>query len=218
MPGGIFPASYNSGYQIIQAPGYVVIVYEMIHEARIIPLDNSKHLPPAFRLWNGDSRGHWEGNTLVVDITNYNDKGNVATNIATQRIRALPQSEALHVVERFTRVDETTINYEVTVDDPKVFSTPWKVAMPLTLEPKHQPLNTPATRATTRCRTPSAQAVPATRPPGSKPRTASNRRSSARPAGPLADFGPPHVFSPGPPVIVEAAEGSRPRQVASIRR
>jgi hypothetical protein len=138
VPGGIFPASYNSGYQIIQAPGYVVIVYEMIHEARIIPLDNSKHLPPAFRLWNGDSRGHWEGNTLVVDITNYNDKGNVATNIATQRIRALPQSEALHVVERFTRVDETTINYEVTVDDPKVFTTPWKVAMPLTLEPKHQ--------------------------------------------------------------------------------
>jgi hypothetical protein len=138
VPGGIFPASYNSGYQIIQAPGYVVIVYEMIHEARIIPLVDGKHLSPAIRLWNGDSRGHWEGNTLVVDITNYNDKGNVATNIATQRIRALPQSEALHVVERFTRVDEGTIDYEVTVDDPKVFTTPWKVAMPLTLEPKHQ--------------------------------------------------------------------------------
>jgi hypothetical protein len=138
VPGGIFPASYNSGYQIIQAPGYVVIVYEMIHEARIIPLADGKHLPPAIRLWNGDSRGRWEGHTLVVDITNYNDKGNVATNIATQRIRALPQSENLHVVERFTRIDETTINYEVTVDDPKVFATPWKVAMPLTMEPNHQ--------------------------------------------------------------------------------
>jgi hypothetical protein len=138
VPGGIFPASYNSGYQIIQAPGYVVIVYEMIHEARVIPIGDTKHLPPAIRLWNGDSRGHWEGDTLVVDITNYNNKGNVATNIATQRIRALPQSEDLHVVERFTRVDDTTINYEVTVSDPKVFSAPWKVAMPLTMEPKHQ--------------------------------------------------------------------------------
>jgi hypothetical protein len=138
VPGGIFPASYNSGYQIIQAPGYVVIYYEMIHEARVIPLGDRKHLPPGIRLWNGDSRGHWEGDTLVVDITNYNDKGNVATNIATQRIRALPQSQDLHVVERFTRVDDKTINYEVLIEDPKVFATPWKVALPLTMEPNHQ--------------------------------------------------------------------------------
>ena len=138
VPGGIFPASYNSGYRIVQAPGYVVIHYEMIHEIRIIPLDSRPHVSPGIRLWNGDSRGHWEGQTLVVDITNYNDKGNIATNIATQRIRALPQSEALHVVERFTPVDANTINYEVTIDDPKVFATPWKVAIPFTREQNHE--------------------------------------------------------------------------------
>ena len=137
VPGGIFPASYNSGYRIVQAPGYVVIFYEMIHEARIIPIDGRPHVGAGIRMWNGDSRGHWEGNTLVIDITNYNDKGNIATNVATQRIRALPQSEALHVVERFTPLDANTIDYEVTIDDPKVFTSRWKVAMPLTREHNH---------------------------------------------------------------------------------
>ena len=138
VPGGIFPAGYGSGYQILQGPGYVAIVYEMIHEARIIPVDGRPHLGTGFKLWNGDSRGRWEGNTLVVDITRYNDKGSVATNVATQRVRAIPQSEELHVVERFTRVDENTIDYEVVIEDPKVFSAPWKVAMPLHREPDYQ--------------------------------------------------------------------------------
>jgi len=138
VPGGIFPAGYGSGYQILQGPGYVAIVYEMIHEARIIPVDGRPHLGASFRLWNGDSRGRWDGNTLVVDITRYNDKGSVATNVATQRVRSIPQSEALHVVERFTRVDENTINYDVAIEDPKVFTAPWKVAMPLHREPDYQ--------------------------------------------------------------------------------
>lgn len=138
VPGGIFPAGYGSGYQILQGPGYVAIVYEMIHEARMIPIDGRPHLGSSFRLWNGDSRGRWEGNTLVVDITGYNDKGTVATNVATQRVRAIPQSEQLHAVERFTRVDENTINYEVTIEDPKVFTSSWKVAMPLHREPDYQ--------------------------------------------------------------------------------
>jgi hypothetical protein len=138
VPGGIFPAGYGSGYQILQGPGYVAIVYEMIHEARMIPIDGRPHLGQSFRLWNGDSRGRWEGNTLVVDITGYNDKGTVATNVATQRVRAIPQSEQLHAVERFTRVDENTINYEVTIEDPKVFTSPWKVAMPLHREQDYQ--------------------------------------------------------------------------------
>jgi hypothetical protein len=138
VPGGIFPAGYGSGYQIMQGPGYVAILYEMIHEARIIPLDGRPHVGPAIRTWNGDSRGRWEGNTLVVDITNYNDKGTVATNVATQRLRAIPQSEQLHVVERFTRVDENTINYEAAIDDPKVFTAPWKVAFTLNREPDYQ--------------------------------------------------------------------------------
>lgn len=138
VPGGLFPAGYGSGYQILQGPGYVAIVYEMIHEARIIPLDGRPHVGSNLRLWNGDSRGHWEGNTLVVDITNYNDKGSVATNVATQRVRAIPQSEELHVVERFTRVDDNTIEYEALIEDPKVFTAPWRVAMPLHREPDYQ--------------------------------------------------------------------------------
>jgi hypothetical protein len=138
VPAGIFPPGYGAGYQIVQGPGTVGILYEMIHEARIIPVDGSPHLPKSIRLWNGDSRGHWEGNTLVVDIANYNDKGNIATNVATGRMRAIPQSEELHVVERFTVVDPKTMNYEVTIEDPKVYTAPWKVAMPLIKDDKYQ--------------------------------------------------------------------------------
>ena len=138
VPGGLFPAGYGSGYQILQGPGYVAIVYEMIHEARFIPLDGRPHVGKNVRLWNGDSRGRWEGNTLVVDITNYNDKGQLATNAASQRVRAIPQSEELHVVERFTRVDENTINYEAQIEDPKVFTAPWRVAIPLHREPDYK--------------------------------------------------------------------------------
>jgi len=134
----MFPAGYNNAYQIIQAPGQFVIFYEMIHEARIIPIDGRPHLPSSIKQWNGDSRGHWEGNTLVVDTTNYNDKGWIATSAATGRIKGIPQSEALHVVERFTRVDRDTINYEVTIDDPKYYTKPWKVAVPLNRDPQYQ--------------------------------------------------------------------------------
>jgi hypothetical protein len=138
VPGGLFPAGYGSGYQIVQSPGYVAILYEMIHEARVIPLDGRPHIGAGIRNWNGDSRGRWEGNTLVVDITNYNDKGSVATNVATQRVRAIPQSEQLHVVERFTRTDENTIVYEATVEDPKVFTAPWTVRIPMHREPDYK--------------------------------------------------------------------------------
>jgi hypothetical protein len=138
VPGGIFPGLYGAGYHIVQAPGVVVIRYEMIHEARIIPVDGRPHLPSSIRLWNGDSRGHWEGNTLVVDITNYNDKSSIATNIASQAMRGIGQSEQLHVVERFTIVDANTINYEVTIDDPKIYTRPWKIAMPIHRDPQYQ--------------------------------------------------------------------------------
>jgi len=138
VPGGMFPAGYNNAYQIMQVPGYVVILYEMIHNARIIPLDSRPHLPSSVKLWDGDSRGHWEGNTLVIDTTNYNDKGWIATSAATGRIKGVPQSEALHVVERFTRADRNTINYEVTIDDPNMYTKPWKVAIPLNRESNYQ--------------------------------------------------------------------------------
>ena len=138
VPGGIFPGGYGAGYQIIQTPGYVAIFYEMIHEARIIPLGDRPHLPGSIRQWNGDPRGRWEGNTLVVETTNYNDKGTIGTNIATRAIRGIPQSEALHVVERFTVAGPDTIEYEVTIDDAGAFTAPWKVAMPLNRDVAYQ--------------------------------------------------------------------------------
>ncbi len=103
MPGAMFPAGYNNAYQILQSPGYVVIVHEMIHEVRIIPLDRRPHLPSDIKLWMGDSRGHWEGTTLVVETTNFGKKGWIATSGASGRIKGIPQSETLRVVERFTR-------------------------------------------------------------------------------------------------------------------
>ena len=130
MPAAFFPAGYNNGYQILQTPGQVVIMFEMIHETRVIPIDGRPHLPAALRQWNGDPRGHWEGNTLVVETTNFNGRGMIATNAASARIRSTPETENARITERFTRVDADTINYEVTIDDPKV-SAPWKVAMPL---------------------------------------------------------------------------------------
>jgi len=137
-PGRMFPAGYNNAYQIVQTPGYVVIVHEMIHEARVIPVDGRPHLDPGIRLWTGDPRGHWEGNTLVVETTNFNDKGWIATNAASARIRGVPHSDALKLVERFTRVDAKTITYEVTIEDPKVYTRPWTVAIPLSRDDSYQ--------------------------------------------------------------------------------
>jgi hypothetical protein len=144
VPAGMFPAGYNNAYQILQTPGYVVILYEMIHETRIIPLDGgasragSGHISSTIRLWNGDSRGHWEGKTLVVDTTNYNNKGSIGTSAAELRVKGIPQSESLHVVERFTRTGPDTIAYEATIDDPPLYSRPWKVAFPLTRDDNYR--------------------------------------------------------------------------------
>jgi hypothetical protein len=138
IPGAFFPAGYNNAYQIVQSRGYVVIHYEMIHAARVIPTDGRSHLPSTLRFWDGDSVGHWEGNTLVVDITNYNGKGWIATNGAAGRIKGIPQSDALHVVERFTRTNADTIDYRVTIDDPKVYTKPWTAAIPLNRDESYQ--------------------------------------------------------------------------------
>ncbi len=138
MPAGMFPAGYNNAYEFIQTPGYVVIRYEMIHNARIIPIDGRPRLGEKIRQWDGEPRGHYEGNTLVVESSNYNDKGMIATSAATQRVRGIPQSEALHVVERFTPVDPNTIEYRVTVDDKNVYTKPWTVEIPLTRDSKYQ--------------------------------------------------------------------------------
>src|SRR5262249_43340100 len=128
---------YNNAYQIVQSKGYVVIRYEMIHAARIIPTDNRPHPPASLRTWDGDSVGHWEGNTLVVDITNYNGKGWIATNAASGRIKGIPQTENLQVVERFTRNGDS-IDYRVTIDDPKNYSQPWTASIPLVRDDTYQ--------------------------------------------------------------------------------
>jgi len=107
-------------YQIVQSPGYVVLFLEAFHDARIIPLDGRPHLSGSIRQWSGDSRGRWDGNTLIVDTTNFSFKNNF-----------LGSAENLHVVERFTRVAPDTINYEVTLDDPTTWARPWTVAIDL---------------------------------------------------------------------------------------
>jgi hypothetical protein len=142
VPGGMFPAGYNNAYQIVQTPGYVMILYEMIHEAHIIPLSSRNnprpHPPAAFRQLNGDSIGRWEGNTLVVDITNFNGNSQIATSMATGRIRGMPESDQLHVVERFTRIDADTIDYNVTIEDPVMYTKPWKVSVPMYRDEHYQ--------------------------------------------------------------------------------
>ena len=120
----LLPSGYNNNYQILQVPGYVVILIEMIHDVRIIPLDGRPHLPQHIRQWLGDSRGRWDGSTLVVDTTNFTDK---------THFRGADQN--LHLIERFTRVDPNTILYEFTVDDPAAFTKPWKAQAPLTKTP-----------------------------------------------------------------------------------
>jgi hypothetical protein len=132
IPGAMFPAGYNNAYQIVQTPGYVMIFHEMIHDARIIPIDGRPHVPSPVRLWNGDPRGRWDGNTLVVETTNFNGKGWIATNAAAGRIKGIPQSDAARIVERFTRTAANQIGYEVTIEDPKAYTRPWTVSIPLT--------------------------------------------------------------------------------------
>ena len=116
----MLPSAYNSNLQIVQSPGYVAIVQEMIHSARLIPTDARPHLPPGIRQWMGDSRGHWEGDTLVVDTTNFT--GETAFRGSTA---------ALHLVERFTRVGNDTILYEFTADDPATWTHPWTAQLAL---------------------------------------------------------------------------------------
>jgi len=116
-------AGYNSYLQIVQAPGYVTIMNEMAHDARVIPLDGRPHLDARVRVWNGDSRGRWEGDTLVVDTTNFSPKSDF-----------MGSHENLHLTERLTRVGPDVLNYEFTVDDPSTWTMPWTAMIPLKLK------------------------------------------------------------------------------------
>ncbi|MGE3510242.1 MAG: hypothetical protein AB7N65_15340 [Vicinamibacterales bacterium] len=113
-------AGYNSYMQIVQTPGYVMIMNEMAHDARVIPIGGRGHLPGSVRLWNGDSVGRWEGDTLVVDTTNFSPKSDFRGS-----------HDNLHLIERFTRVSQDVLNYEFTVDDPSTWTRPWTAMIPL---------------------------------------------------------------------------------------
>jgi hypothetical protein len=120
----MLPEPYNNNYEIVQSRGLVSIVVEMNHETRIIPTDGSPHLPPQIRQWTGDSRGHWDGDTLVVDSTNF--RFNNQSRFGVSYLDGMTD-ENLHVVERFRRSDPDTIIYQATVDDPTVYTKPWTV-------------------------------------------------------------------------------------------
>ncbi len=128
LPASMFPMHYNNGIQIVQAPGYVVIRLEMIHEARIVPID-AKPLDPAIKQWLGASRGHWEGNTLVVDTDNFNGVPGM-TNIGTigSPRMSIPESTKTHIEERFTRISDRDMKYSITVSDPVDLKQPWTAA------------------------------------------------------------------------------------------
>ena len=127
----MLPGPYNNNYQIVQGPGYVIILVEMIHDARIIPIDGRPHLPPSVRQWMGDPRGHWEGNTLVVETTNFTAKtSDVGAGLRTGTFRG--SDDRLRLIERFTRVDPDTILYKFTVDDPTAFTKQWSAEIPMT--------------------------------------------------------------------------------------
>jgi hypothetical protein len=134
----MLPGPYNNNYQIVQAPGYVVILVEMIHDARIIPIagpiDGRPHLPQNIRQWLGDPRGHWEGNTLVVETTNFTSKtSDVGAGLRGTTFRG--SDDELRLIERFTRVDSNTMLYQFTVDDPTAFTKQWSAEIPMTKIP-----------------------------------------------------------------------------------
>ena len=129
----MMPTAYNMGTEIMQIPGAVVIRNEMIHETRIIPVDGRPHLSSNIRSYMGDSRGRWEGDTLVIETTNFNGKVGLTRNGNT-----LLTSPQLKLTERLTRIDAGTLHYEATVEDPATWTRPWKVALPFTLHPEYQ--------------------------------------------------------------------------------
>ncbi len=129
------PSAYNNNLRIIQTPKHVVIFTEMIHDARVVPIDGSPHLPAELTKWTGDSRGHWEGDSLVVETTNFTGKTptfQMPINLVDPSLNGVAGTgEHFTLVERFTRTNDSTIIYEYTVTDPRTFTEPFTVAIPL---------------------------------------------------------------------------------------
>ena len=129
LPGSMMPAIYGNSFQIIQTKGSVAILYEMIHEARVIPLDAAPHVGSAIRQYMGDARGRWEGETLVVETVNFRD------DIAYRG----SDGSSLRITERFTRIAPNKVKWSVTVDDPRTWTRPWTIALPLTADTQPVP-------------------------------------------------------------------------------
>jgi hypothetical protein len=137
VPGSMMPGIYGNSYQIVQAPGYVAIRYEMIHETRIIPIAPRPHVGSDIRTYMGDARGRWEGNTLVVETTNFN--GRVASDIAGYGSPDRGASTSIRVIERFTPVADNKVEWSVTLDDAQTWARPWMFAMNLTKDETQPP-------------------------------------------------------------------------------
>jgi hypothetical protein len=135
VAGSVLPVVYGNGLQIVQSPGWVAIRYEMVHETRLIPLDGRPHASASERTYMGDPRGHWEGNTLVVETTNFLDN---TTAMAVNGSAGPPTSDELKVVEKFTRTAPDAVQYSMTVSDPNVYTSSWTASYPITREPGYE--------------------------------------------------------------------------------
>ena len=158
LPPSMFPFNYNNGIEIHQAPGYVIVRLEMVHEARIIPVDGRAQLDPAIKHWMGESRGHFEGNTLVVETTNFNGLGGMTNvGIPGSPFGDTPTTTNMKITERFTRTDADTIQYEMHVEDPEVITQPWTARYPMQRDDTINSSSSRATRTTRRFATSSSR-------------------------------------------------------------
>jgi hypothetical protein len=137
LPVSMLTRNYNVGIRVMQSPGYVIILLEMAHEARIIPTDNRPFLDPTIKQYLGESRGRWEGNTLVVETRNFNGKPAQTNSGVPGAPNLTVTSESLRLVERFTRTGPETVEYKATIEDPVVLARPWTVEFPWQLDPKY---------------------------------------------------------------------------------
>jgi hypothetical protein len=144
LPSAMVPTAYNNAFQIFQTPHEVVILHELLHIFRVIPIDGRAHLNAGIRLWEGDPRGRWEGNTLVVEVTNFTDKikGTLPPNGLGEAFAGgrmyTGTGVGMRLVERWTRTSRDAIKYEATIDDPAVYTRPWTIALDLGLEPNYR--------------------------------------------------------------------------------
>ena len=137
VPGSMLPAGYNNAYRFIQTPDTFTIVHEMIHDVRVIHLNKDEHIDDKVKLYMGDSVAKWEGDTLIVETANYNDRGMIASSSAGARLKGVPVTEDLHVVERFTRVSDNTVMWSATITDPEIYTQPFTISMPLTRDDEY---------------------------------------------------------------------------------